>query len=499
MELQKEKNRTLIEATRNMLADSLLPMPFWAEAVNTACYVQNRVLVTKPHNKTPYELLLGRTPSIGFIRPFGCPVTILNTLDPLGKFDGKANKGFLVGYPVNRSGPTWLFDIDTLTQSMNYQPTGNQPNSSAGIQGNFNAGKVGMEYISAQQYVLLPLWSTGSKDPQNTDGDDAFDDKQTESKVHVSPKFSVNSTNMVTAASVPVTAVGLNSTNSTNSFNDVGPFDNAISRNFEIGGKSSFVDPSQYPNDPDMPALEDIIYSDDEGDVGTEADFSNLEASITVSPILTFRVHKDHPVTQIINDLSSAPQTRSMTRTVKEQGFKDPDYLDKVYKLVKALYGLHQAPRSWYETLANYLLENGFQRGKIDQTLFIKKQKDKFNGRTHFVFRIRSKAKGEWDIYSQDKYVAKILRKFGLTDGKSSSIPINAEKPLLKDTDEDDLLSKDVQRDIMDRKCAYLTNQHDVTTSPLGLVPGTKYVDKLVICNLIIFSIRFCLIDVLKR
>nr|GFB02106.1 putative ribonuclease H-like domain-containing protein [Tanacetum cinerariifolium] len=56
-------------------------------------------------------------------------------------------------------------------------------------------------------------------------------------------------------------------------------------------------------------------------------------------------------------------------------GFEDPDYPDKVYKVVKALYGLHQAPRTWYETLANYLLENGFQRCKIDQTLFIKRQK----------------------------------------------------------------------------------------------------------------------------
>nr|GFC14194.1 ribonuclease H-like domain-containing protein [Tanacetum cinerariifolium] len=112
--IAKRKNRTLIEAARTMIADSLLTIPFWVEAVNTACYVQNRVLVTKPHNKTHYELLLGRTPSIGFMRPFGCPMTILNTLDPLG------------------SGPTWLFDIDTLTKSMNYQlvTAGNQPNPS---------------------------------------------------------------------------------------------------------------------------------------------------------------------------------------------------------------------------------------------------------------------------------------------------------------------------------------------------------------------------------
>ncbi|GJT72310.1 retrovirus-related pol polyprotein from transposon TNT 1-94 [Tanacetum coccineum] len=97
----ERKNRTLIEAARTMLADSLVPTTFWAKAVSTACYIQNRVLVTKPHNKTPYELLHGRPPSISFMRPFGCPVTILNTLDPLGKFDEKADKGFFIGYSIN--------------------------------------------------------------------------------------------------------------------------------------------------------------------------------------------------------------------------------------------------------------------------------------------------------------------------------------------------------------------------------------------------------------
>ncbi|GJY75462.1 ribonuclease H-like domain-containing protein [Tanacetum coccineum] len=95
------KNRTLIEAAKTMLAESMLPITFWAEAVNTACYVQNRVLVTKPHNKTPYELFLGRKPTLGFMKPFRCPVTILNTIDHLGKFDGKADEGLFVGYSVN--------------------------------------------------------------------------------------------------------------------------------------------------------------------------------------------------------------------------------------------------------------------------------------------------------------------------------------------------------------------------------------------------------------
>ncbi|GJS56988.1 retrovirus-related pol polyprotein from transposon TNT 1-94 [Tanacetum coccineum] len=122
------------------------------EAVNTACYVQNRVLVVKPHNKTPYELFHGRTPTLSFMRPFGCPVTILNTIDHLGKFDGKADEGFFVRYSLNSkafrvfnsrtriveknlhirfsestpnavgSGPDWLFDIDAPTRIMNYEP-----------------------------------------------------------------------------------------------------------------------------------------------------------------------------------------------------------------------------------------------------------------------------------------------------------------------------------------------------------------------------------------
>nr|GEY38462.1 putative ribonuclease H-like domain-containing protein [Tanacetum cinerariifolium] len=147
-----------------------------------------------------------------------------------------------------------------------------------------------------------------------------------------------------------------------------------------------------------MPELEDITYSDEE-DVGAEADFTNLETTITVSPIPITRVHKDHPMKQIIGDLSLAIQTRSMSKVAQDQGFEDHDHHDKVYKVVKALYGLHQALRAWYENLANYVLENGFQRGKIDQTSFIKWQKD----------------------------------------GKSASTPIDTRKPLLKDPDGKDV------------------------------------------------------------
>ncbi|GJV60010.1 putative ribonuclease H-like domain-containing protein [Tanacetum coccineum] len=158
----ERKNRTLIEAARTMLADSKLPTMFWTEAVSTACYVLNRVLVTRPHNKTPYELLSGKVPNISHLKPFGCHVTILNTSDHLGKFEGKANEGFLVGYSAHSKayrvynlsnkkieetlnlrymedkpnvqglGHEWYFDLDYLTDSLGYtrfksnQPAGTQ-------------------------------------------------------------------------------------------------------------------------------------------------------------------------------------------------------------------------------------------------------------------------------------------------------------------------------------------------------------------------------------
>ncbi|GKF69696.1 putative ribonuclease H-like domain-containing protein, partial [Tanacetum coccineum] len=98
--VDERNNRTLIEAARTMLVYSKFPTTFYAEAVNTACYVLNRVLVIKPHNKTPYELIRRRPLLIDFMKPFGCPVTILNTMDHLDKFDGKANEGYFVGYSV---------------------------------------------------------------------------------------------------------------------------------------------------------------------------------------------------------------------------------------------------------------------------------------------------------------------------------------------------------------------------------------------------------------
>ncbi|GJZ26303.1 putative ribonuclease H-like domain-containing protein [Tanacetum coccineum] len=225
----ERRNRTLIEAARTMLVDSKLPTTFWAEAVNTACYVLNRVLVIKPHTKTPYELIRGRTPLIDFMKPFGCPVTILNTRDCLGKFDRKADEGFFVGYSV-------LFDVDSLTISMNYVPVvaRNQSNGIAGKRDNIVAGQAKKKIEPEQEYILIPfcitnpLISQGPKDNKEDvgmkpteDNESGASDKGEEDEQDTRSEFErllqqekqTNNTNSFDTVGTPISTAGPSFTN----------------------------------------------------------------------------------------------------------------------------------------------------------------------------------------------------------------------------------------------------------------------------------------------
>ncbi|GJV33598.1 putative ribonuclease H-like domain-containing protein, partial [Tanacetum coccineum] len=309
----ERKNRTLIEAARTMLADSFLPNTFWAEAVSTACYVLNRVLVTKPHNKTPYELLTGKTPIISYIRPFGCHVTILNTIDHLGKFAGKSDEGFLVGYSLQSKafrvynlvtkrveenlhinflenkpnvagiGPNWLFDLDYLTDSMNYH------NVSSENQANLHAGQ-----------------QESKQDTEKEANEEAEAlrknlDQETEILVTQGGAGKSSSTNIISTVSTTTKASGTNLVN-TGGTNPV----------------STDTTNSQ-EDDSEIPPLEDIHQDATDGifthssydDEGAVADFTNLETVVNVSPIPTSRINPSHPSELILGDPTSAVQTRS--------------------------------------------------------------------------------------------------------------------------------------------------------------------------------------------
>nr|GEV41410.1 hypothetical protein [Tanacetum cinerariifolium] len=304
-----KKNSVLFTDTECLVLSSDFNLPDASQVLLRVPRENNMVLVTKRHNKNPYELLHGRLPSIGFMRPFGCPVTILNTLDPLGKFQGKVDEGFLVRYSVCSSGPAWLFDIDSLSQTMNYHPViaENQSNTHA------DAYADGKEHDDDIQKSVSPDIHFSSSGAQTRNQDDKTKNKD-KGKSHVvtiigfrdlNEEFEEcinNSSNGVSAAGSLVSAARLNFTNSTNDFSAAGPSNTAACLPVENSALQNVYTSS---HDADMPNLEDYTHSDDADDVGAEADINNLESTILVSPIPTSRIHKDHPTSQIIGDLSS--------------------------------------------------------------------------------------------------------------------------------------------------------------------------------------------------
>nr|GEX27560.1 ribonuclease H-like domain-containing protein [Tanacetum cinerariifolium] len=219
-----------------------------------------------------------RSPNQDFMKPFGCPVTILNTLDHIGKFEGKADEGFLVGYFVNS------------------------------IEINVNAGKAGQEKASDHDFILLPFMHSNSPLSSSIEIN-SLDDKDID-------EVPGKGDNGVSEGSEIDDQERTDS--STQDINIAGPSINTDNRNINTGSLNINTVGS---NDPSMPCLEetnifDDVYSDRE--VGAEANINNLELSTVVSPITTKRVHKDHLKEHIIRDLNLATQTKRMINFSKE-------------------------------------------------------------------------------------------------------------------------------------------------------------------------------------
>ncbi|GJT35474.1 putative ribonuclease H-like domain-containing protein [Tanacetum coccineum] len=276
----------------------------------------------------------------------------------------------------SRNGPNWLFDIDSLTISMNYKPVvvGNQTNGNAGTKENINAGLDGKKIVPDQKYILLslvtsdPLLSKSLKDSpdagfkpsgeeekinfEHQENEDSEVPNTQEPRINQEQDANVNSTNNINTVSPTVNAADIKN--------------NAIDENIVYG----CID------DPNIRNLEEIIYSDDDDDeVGAEADMNNLATTMPVSPIPTITVYKDHPLKQIIGDIQSAPQTRRMTKNVTEHGMfssvqqriNHKDFQDCMFacflsqvepkKVIQALSDL-----SWIEAMQDELLQFKLQK-----------------------------------------------------------------------------------------------------------------------------------------
>nr|GEV53881.1 retrovirus-related Pol polyprotein from transposon TNT 1-94 [Tanacetum cinerariifolium] len=358
----KDETSGIVKSFINRI-ENIVDHKFKAEAVSTACYVQNRVLVEKPHNKTSYELFHGRTLTLSFIRPFGCPVTILNTIDHLGKFDGKANAGFFIKYYLN-SKAFRVFNSKTRIVEENLhirfsESTPNVVGSRPGTKASDNACQARKETEPVKNYILLSLWTADppfSQDPMSSHDDGSKPASDDRKKVDEDPRK--NST---------INAAGINEVNA-------------------VGGKISI----ELLLDPKMSALEDDsifdFLSDDEDD-GAVADMNNLDTTIQVfrnkknergiviinkaslvaqaytqeewidhdevfAPVarieairlfLAYALFKDFFVYQM--DVKSAflyGRIKEEVHVCQPPRFEDPNFLDRVYKVEKALsYALH--------------------------------------------------------------------------------------------------------------------------------------------------------------
>nr|GEV38815.1 hypothetical protein [Tanacetum cinerariifolium] len=326
----------------------------------------------------------------------------------------KVDEGFLVGYSAcSKAFKVFNSRTHIVQETLHVNFLETKPNV-AGFQDTFDAEKE-REKVT-QTYVLFLVWFAVSMNPQNNDKDALVDEKEhdVDLQKYVSAVIHSLSSSAQTRKQVDKTECknkGKSLVESFIRFKDLNAKFEECSNNSTVSPtyeKSSFIDASTSSHDPDIPALEELTYSDNEDVVGAEANINNLESSIPVSPIPTTRIHKDHPISQIISDLSSTTQTRSMARAVKDQD-------DIIF-------------------------------GATNKDLcksFEKSMKDRFQmssmGEVTFFLGLQVKKKKDDIFISQDKYIAKILRKFGLTKGKSASTPIHTENPLLEDLDGEDV------------------------------------------------------------
>ncbi|GJU64016.1 putative ribonuclease H-like domain-containing protein [Tanacetum coccineum] len=611
----ERKNRTLIEAARTMLADSKLPTMFWTEAVSTACYVLNRVLVTRPHNKTPYELLSGKVPNISHLKPFGCHVTIFNTSDHLGKFERKADEGytrFKSNPPVGTQDP----HIHAGTQDDSDSECDEQVIVVPSFPSNRFSGPAVheasemVESISdyAEELARLQRQEHEAKDTAEKYGFGFSKD----TAGSVNPAASISAGSIDPAASISAGSIVPTASISADTAE---PFPTVVE---PIHADATSLPPGhllgssehsiRYPSPSDLAnsmssssEMEDIhhlpatgifsssSYDDDFGDTVT-----NLAPSVVVDSVPTKRVNTIHPHSQILGDLTSPVQTRSTLKNVAQdlidpawveamqeemqqfinqkvwqlvslpdgkiairtkwilknkrdargivvrnkarlvaqghrqeegidydevfapvarieairlflafasymgfmvyqmdvksaflygeideevyvtqpKGFEDPYFPKHIYKVVKALYGLHQVPRAWYARLSTFLLKHNYKRGTIDKTLFIKKDSrdiilvqvyvddiifgstkkawcDEFEvlmkgefemsvmGELTFFLGLQVKQKTDGIFISQDKYVQDMLKKFDMESVRTTTTPYEASKPKSKDEPDD--------------------------------------------------------------
>nr|GEW09437.1 hypothetical protein [Tanacetum cinerariifolium] len=464
----ERRNRTLIEAARTMLADAKLPVTFWAEAVNTACYVQNRVLRTKREEENLH---------VDFLE---------NKLIEKG------------------AGPNWLFDIDTLTNSINYVPVVVAGTSSTNFSGTKDAASQDVKkYVSSLRYIALPNWFHDAHlESSTSNAQDACNADAPESSGNSNPTATSKNplADQIETLAVETAIPTVSS-----------PVPTACLDDSPEPSSDTRLISKRVTSQDDTPSLDNIlnlsnrfedilgVTTNTDDTNGVEVDLGNMEYNISASPTPTFRIHKDHPkrvrpigtkwvlknkkdergimiknkarlvaqghthedeinyeevftpaarieairlflayasfmgFTVYQMDVKSAFLYGTIDEEVyvmQPPGFQDPEFPARVYKVEKAMYGLHQAPRAWYVYVDDIIFgSSNLQLCREFKPLMHEKFQMSAMGELNFFLGLQVLQKKDGIFLSQDKYVGDILKKFGYSDVRLANTPMDKENP----------------------------------------------------------------------
>jgi transposase InsO family protein len=484
----ERKNRTIQESARAMLHAKKLPYHFWAEAMNTACYVHNRVTMRKGTNCTIYELWKDRKPTVKYFHVFGSKCYILADREQRRKMDPKSDEGIFLGYSRNsRAYRVYNSRTKTMMESINVVIDDLGTDTEADVAEDVEAfpptGTSGESRTNAQEDEEVRETHTVNKGPsvrvqKNHPQELIIGDPQ--------QGITTRRTNEVISNSCFVSL--MEPKNVKEALKDEYWIE-AMQEELNQFTRSEVWDLVPRPNGVNVIGTKWVYKNktDEKGVITrnkarlvaqgytqvegldfdeTFAPVARLEAVrllLGVACILKFKLYQMDVKSAFLNGY-----LQEEVYVEQPKGFVDTKYPDYVYKLKKALYGLKQAPRAWYERLTQFLVNNGYRKGGSDKTLFVKESEGNlmiaqiyvddivFGGMSnqmvqHFISQMQSEFEmslvGELTYFlglqvkqmedtifiSQSKYAKNIVKKFGLDSASHKKTPAPTHLKLTKD------------------------------------------------------------------
>ncbi|GJW93998.1 retrovirus-related pol polyprotein from transposon TNT 1-94 [Tanacetum coccineum] len=423
-------NQTLREFFENVgishqTSVACTPQQNGAEAINTACYTQNRLIIRRRYNKTPYELMQDKKPDLSFFHVFGALCYPTNDNDDLGKLDAKADIGIFVGYaPTKKAFRIYNKRTHKIIETIHV--TFDELTAMASEQFSLGSGLQCMTHVTSSSGLVPNTVSQQPCIPPPRDDWDRlfqpmFDEYFTPPPIVVTPVQEVAALRAVVLADSPVST----------SIDQDAP--SSKPKNF----KQAMIEPSWIDAIQEeihkfqrlevwelVPCLDKVlliklkwIYKG----IDFEESFTPVARIEAIRIFVANVAHKNMTIYQMdVKTTFLNGELKEEVYVSQLEGFVDQENPSHVYKLKKALYGLKQAPRAWYDMLSSFLISQQFSKGAVDPTLFTwQAGNDLLLSRGIFI--------------NQSKYASEIVKKYGMLSSDSVDTPMVEKSKLDED------------------------------------------------------------------